>query len=325
MTSIERAMDKLAGEAPEVTARATETVPTMEVSIPPETKITQPSQGTPTAPASESNSASAVHTTKAKVPASRSKPGEINARNFVNLDLERLAAAAFITPDQSTTRQSEEFQQIKRRMLGNLAPGILNNNRPANLILITSSVPNEGKTFVSVNLAISVAMEMDSTVLVVDTDIMKRDLTRLFGLAERPGLFDMLADPHRELEDLLVRTNIPNLVVLPSGNFREGSTELLASLRMKELTNEIAGRYPDRVVIFDSPPVLATTTATALAPLAGQVILVAEAGNTKHETLREAVQILGPERITGLIVNKSKQIAASAYDYYGSYYYRGQR
>ncbi len=241
-------------------------------------------------------------------------------KHFVQLDLARMSAAGFLTPDQPMSRQSEEFQHIKRRLLGNMVPGMLPEGRPTNLILITSSVPGEGKTFTSTNLTMSIAMEVDHTVLAVDTDIMKRDLSKVFGVVDRPGLFDLLGDPRLRLEDLLVRTSIPNLVLLPAGNRREGSTELLASIRMRELTDEIAIRYHDRVVLFDSPPVLATTTATALAPFVGQIILVAEAGNTKHETIREALQRLDRVRLTGVILNKSKQSATPSYDYYGSYY-----
>ena len=105
---------------------------------------------------------------------------------------------------------------------------------------------------------------------------------------------------------------------------RDGSTELLASMRMRELADEIARRYHDRVVLFDSPPVLATTTASALAPLVGQVVLVAEAGSTKHETIREALQRLDRVTITGVILNKGTQAAAASYDYYGSYYYHSR-
>lgn len=311
MSSIERAMNKLAGVEPGEPAAETPEAQPVPPPPPVQASAPEPAPAETRAPSRDR---------QRTAPTSKARPGDVRTKNFINLDLERLAAAAFLTPDQTMTRQSEEFQHIKRRLLGNLASGIGNNGRPPNLILITSSVPSEGKTFVSTNLAISIAMEMDHTVLAVDTDIMKRDLTRVFGLLGRPGLFDMLAEPGWQLEDLLVRTNIPNLVVLPSGNYREGSTELLASLRMKELSNEISGRYSDRVVILDSPPVLATTTATALAPLAGQIILVAEAGKTKHETLREAIQILDAGRITGLVLNKSRQQSVAAYDYYGSYY-----
>lgn len=321
MSSIERAMDKIvAGTEPAIddtlTAAPAVVIPAAsaaaaESAVAPAVDVVAPFNPQPAA--------------NADTPAT-SKPAEptFSNNNFVNIDFARLAAGGFLTPDQPMTRQSEEYQHIKRRVLGNMTSGALNTSRPSNLILITSSVPGEGKTFTSVNLAISLAMEVDHTILVVDTDIMKRDLSRALGVVDRKGLFDLLSSPNTRLEDLLVRTNMRNLVILPVGTKREGSTELLASMRMRELADEIARRYKDRVVLFDSPPVLATTTASALAPLVGQVILVAEAGSTKHETIREALQRLDRVTITGVILNKAKQGAAASYDYYGSYYYHAR-
>ena len=236
------------------------------------------------------------------------------------IDFNRLAAAGFLVPGQTMTREAEEFQRIKRRLLGNMVPGVYASARPSNLVLITSSVPSEGKTFISVNLAISLAMEIDRTVLAIDTDIVKRDMSKVFGVVGRPGLFDLLADPSLKLQDLLVRTSVSNLTILPAGNRHTSSTEMLASQRMRELTDEIAARYRDRVILFDSPPVLAMTTASALAPLVGQVIVVCEAGKTKHETIKETLHRLEEVRVTGVILNKSKQAYAPGYDYYGSYH-----
>lgn len=320
MSSIERAMDKIVA--------ATEPAVDGAIAVVPAQPPSESRDAAPSAPASvvdlpsllspaPAASVSAVVTPSAQEPA-------LGNDNFVNIDFARLAAGGFLTPDQPMTRQSEEYQHIKRRVLGNMTSGALNTNRPSNLILITSSVPGEGKTFTSVNLAISLAMEVDHTILVVDTDIIKRDLSRALGVVDRKGLFDLLALPHLRLEDLLVRTNLRNLVVLPVGTKRDGSTELLASMRMRELADEIARRYHDRVVLFDSPPVLATTTASALAPLVGQVVLVAEAGSTKHETIREALQRLDRVTITGVILNKGKQASAASYDYYGSYYHHSR-
>lgn len=320
MSSIERAMDKidtaneLATSSEIFTDAPQSELPPIETSVPAPI-VLPPTVAAPAPIPAPGMSVEAIE---------RSHEPVINGKNFVNIDFARLAAAGYLTPDQPMTRQSEEYQHIKRRVLGNMVPGALNTNQPANLILITSSVPGEGKTFTSVNLANSIAMEVDHTILVVDTDIMKRDLSRAFGVVDRKGLFDLLSAPNLRLEDLLVRTNVPNLVILPVGTKREGSTELLASMRMRELADEISCRYRDRVVLFDSPPVLATTTASALAPLVGQVILVAEAGSTKHETILEALQRLDRVTITGVILNKSKQAAASSYDYYGSYYHKSR-
>ncbi len=201
-----------------------------------------------------------------------------------------------------------------------MAAGMAPNTNSPNLILVTSSVPSEGKTFTSVNLSMSIAAEIDHTVLATDTDIAKRDLTRAFNALGRPGIYDVLSDDSMDLADVMLRTNIPNFVLVPAGLNSEGSSELLASVRMQQICDELANRYSDRVAIFDTPPVLATSAALALAPKVGQVLLVVEAGKTKQETLSEALALIGESKITGLVLNKSKQMRRSAYDYYGYYY-----
>jgi len=335
MSSIERAMSKLGGDDEEVAVDGAPAEPAAmaEAAAEPPRAAPQPGEPAPsvaTAPAIAPPPVVAPTAATVVVPSVPApQPAEAipaaSTRNFVTIDLERMGAAGFLVPDQPMNRQSEEYQHIKRRLLGNMVPGILQTSNPPNLILITSSVPGEGKTFTSTNLAISIAMEVDHTVLAVDTDIMKRDLSKVFGVSDRRGLFDLLSDSSLSMPDLLVRTSIPNLVLLPAGNRREGSTELLASQRMRELTAEISSRYHDRVILFDSPPVLATTTATALAPLVGQVVLVAEAGKTKQETVREALNRLEHVRVTGVILNKAKQAVVTGYDYYGYGYYNAVR
>lgn len=237
------------------------------------------------------------------------------------IDLERLAAAGFLTPDCGITSQSEEYQQVKRRLLGNTVVASDEFNGRPNLVMVTSSVPSEGKTFTSINLAMSIAAEIDRTVLAIDTDIAKKDLTRAFGALSRPGIFDLLSDDSLDVSDVMLSTNIPNLVVIPAGLDDSVSTERLASVRMQGISAEISSRYSDRIVIYDTPPILASSASLALAPQVGQLILVVEAGKTKQETFNEALQTLGDIPITGLLLNKSKQISRNSYDYYG-YYYR---
>lgn len=329
MSSIERAMDKLSGEEPTKPAAREQDEPADAGAAPAPSTAAEPEQAAPGEAAAEATPASvtaaeAGQSDEATVEsaATSAAPSDDGARPGtprMHIDFDRLAAGGFLVPGQAMTREAEEFQRIKRRLLGNLVAGIYESERPANLILITSSVPGEGKTFVSVNLAISIAMELDRTVLAIDTDIVKRDMSKVFGVVNRRGLFDLLADPSLRLEDLLVRTSISNLTVLPAGNRHANSTEMLASQRMRELSDEIAARYSDRVVLFDSPPVLAMTTATALAPLVGQLVIVAEAGATKQETIRETISRLENVRITGVVLNKSKQARAAGYDYYGAY------
>ncbi|NNM00560.1 MAG: AAA family ATPase [Gammaproteobacteria bacterium] len=239
------------------------------------------------------------------------------------LDFDQLSAGGFLIPWESAHRQSEEYQQIKRRLLGNMVEGMLDNPRPKNLIMLTSAMPGEGKTFTSFNLAISIAMEMDRTVLAVDADIIKSDLTKAFGARGRPGLFDILSDDRISLSGCLLRTNVPSLSVLPAGFNEEKVTEKLASENMRALVAELAERYSDRVIIFDCPPLLASSGATALAPLVGQVVLVVEARKTPRSNIKEALGNLDSVPITGVVLNKMKEYGeGSPYYYYKYGYYR---
>lgn len=338
MSIIERAIDKASGvttdEAASEETKATEDSPAKSVLVeafrpePTEENVdrvqqtaavaqidTKAQESQPVANDTDANAATAAEANN-----NAAVDVDSNDKNYVHIDLERLAAASFLTPDAGISSISEEYQQIKRRLLGNMVQGMAPNANSANLIMVTSSVPSEGKTFSSVNLSMSIAAEIDHTVLAIDTDIAKRDLTRTFNALGRPGIFDVLSDDSLELADVMLRTNIPNFVLIPAGLNSEGSTELLASVQMHKICQELASRYHDRVVIFDTPPVLATSAALALAPKMGQVCLVVEAGKTKQETLDEALSQIDRSRITGLILNKSKQQRRSSYDYYGYYY-----
>lgn len=231
------------------------------------------------------------------------------SKRSLNIDFARLRQMGFLAPGDPTTRMAEEFQEIKRKLIANAQPGAGISHAPANLIMVTSSVPGEGKTFTSMNLALSLALEIDRTVLAVDIDILKSDLSRLFGAYNRTGLYDYLAHPELDLADIIMRTNVPSLAFIPAGTIREGITERLASQAMFNLTRELAERYPDRLIIFDAPPVLATSGAAALAPLVGQVVLVVEAYNTTQENLRAALGALDHVPIAGIVLNKIRHRA----------------
>ncbi len=245
-------------------------------------------------------------------------PAQIAVPNGAELHLsfDHLASRGFLVPGQSDDMKAEEYQHIKRRLLGNMVAGMMESAMPSNLVMITSSVPSEGKTFTTINLAISIAMEMDRTVLVIDSDIIKSDLTRLFGAQDRLGLFDLLSRDDLTVPDVLIRTNIPKLVLMPAGRIRDVVSEKLASEAMRRLAVELGTRYRDRVVLFDCPPILATSGAVALAPYVGQILMVVEAGKTTHETLRQAVETMSHTTITGLVLNKSKEARAGG-GYYG--------
>jgi len=248
-------------------------------------------------------------------------PASSNVRQTLELDFERLRRLGFLVPGDPASRLSEEFQQIKRRLIGNTVPGMLSTPNPPNLIMVTSSMPGEGKTYTSMNLAMSIAMEIDRTVLAVDSDILKSDLSRLFGAYNRTGLYDYLAHPDLDVADVLCRTNVPTLSFIPAGTIREGITERLASHAMAKMVSELSHRYADRLIIFDAPPVLAMSGAAALAPLMGQVIVVVEAYNTSRENIKRTLAALEHVQITGLVLNKIRHRAAGGSYGYGGYGY----
>jgi protein-tyrosine kinase len=312
VSTIERAMRRLNGEPePQEVLPAAAALP----------------EGSPTAETAAPASPLAAPTQTMPPPQAPAPPRTGAARGErgggqLTLDFERLQRLGFITPVQTASRLTEEFQQVKRRLIANTLPGALASSRPANLIMVTSSVPGEGKTYSSLNLAMSLAMEIDRTVLAVDSDILKSDLSRLFGAFNRPGLYDVLTHPDLDIAEVILRTNVPTLSFIPAGTVREGITERLASTAMMQLVAELAARYADRLIIFDAPPVLSMSGAAALAPLMGQVVLVVEAYNTTQELLKRTLAALEHVEITGLLLNKIRhQAAGGSYGYggYGSY------
>ena len=253
-------------------------------------------------------------------------PQAVGSGNGVKLDLDRLREAGLVDPrSNKTNRTTEEFRRIKRPLLmharGEGATMVAN----ANMIMVTSALPGEGKTFTSINLALSIAMEMDKTVLLIDADVAKPDVTARLGVEAEKGLIDILLDDGLTLQDVLLRTDIPKLTLLPSGGRHVHSTELLASERMRQLVLELSSRYSDRIVIFDSPPLLLTNEARVLASLMGQIVLVAEESRTPQHAVKEAVDLLDANEIVGIVMNKGAQKTdGDGYGGYGYYSYGGR-
>lgn len=236
------------------------------------------------------------------------------------LDLVRLRAAGLITPEAERSQVAEEFRMIKRPLLKNAFGQGAALVEKGNLIMISSGFPNEGKTFTSINLALSIASELDHTVLLVDADVARPAVTSYFGIDKGPGLVDYLLGDQPDLSSLLIKTDIPKLTLLPAGKRHHHSTELLASESMRNLLEELSERYPDRVIIFDSPPLLVTTEASVLASLVGQIVIVVESEKTTQTALKEALSLLDPDKSIGLVLNKSRQPFGSEYGMYYGYY-----
>ncbi len=236
-----------------------------------------------------------------------------------DLNLAKLKNLNIITPQAEHSNMAEEFRMIKRPLLDNAfgqnGPKVKNGN----LIMVTSSLPGEGKTFCSINLAMSIAMEMGRTVLLVDADAPNPNLLKKLGISYDTGLLDLLQDDKLQLSDVIIRTNIENLSLLPAGRHNRHATELLASDAMSALLNDMAQRYPDRIILFDSPPLLVTSEASVLASHMGQIVMVVEAEKTPQPAVRQALTLIEDCELTWVLLNKAKTLAGV--DYYGYGYY----
>ena len=240
-----------------------------------------------------------------------------------SVNIAALKAMGVLTPDAGRSRIAEEFRLIKRPLLTNaLGFGSTAPVRNGNLIMVTSAVPGEGKSFTAINLAISMATEMENTVLLVDADVTKSAIVRYLGLDADKGLLDVLRDPTIKLSDVLIKTDVAKLTVLPAGRTFAHATELLASNAMRAFVRDIASRYPDRVILFDCPPLLSTSEASVLASYMGQIVFVVEAEKTPQEAIKDALARISDCEHVGIVLNKvpEKTIGSDYYGYgYGEY------
>ncbi|MCW7537526.1 XrtA-associated tyrosine autokinase [Aquabacterium sp. A7-Y] len=231
---------------------------------------------------------------------------------LVELDLDRLARAGYLVPGRPEAELSDEFRVIKRPLIKNAQGQSAAPLHRPNLILVTSAMPGEGKSFCAINLALSIAMEVDKTVLLVDADVVRPSVMSRLGLGVGRGLLDVLKHPEMDLSEVLLRTNVPKLSVLPTGAPGLNSNELLASTAMERLLDELATRYADRIVIFDAPPLLPTTESRVLASRVGQVVMVVEAGRTTRAAATEAFAALESCPVVMSVLNKTRGPAAVA-------------
>ena len=235
----------------------------------------------------------------------------------VTVDLLRMQRAGLLVPGQPRSQLEEEFRIVKRPLLENVrGQGAMRPDR-ANLIMVTSALAGEGKTQTAINLATSIAMELDHTVLLVEADVLRPSALERLGVQASKGLLDLLEFPQTQLSDVLLRTNIPKLTLLPAGTASSRSTELLASGAMNSLLNELASKYSDRIIIFDTPPLQSTTESRVLATHMGQVVMVIEANKTPINIIKQAFATVENHPVVMSMLNKYRGPKGStAYGYY---------
>lgn len=203
---------------------------------------------------------------------------------------------SFFAPSSLVT---EQFRRLRTHIIKPNAPAAYRT------IMVTSAMPSEGKSLISINLAIIIALELHSHALLVDCDLRNPSISRFFGLHQERGLSNYLLG-EAELPDLLAKTAVEKLSVLPGGPIQENPVELIGSEKMKGLIKELKSRYADRYIVLDTSPILATTEPAVLNLLADGIILVVRSGETPREAIEQALRHINKEKIIGVVLNDVK-------------------
>ncbi len=235
----------------------------------------------------------------------------------VDLNLDNLQSKGFITPTNANTPLSNSFRMVKRPILNNATGKMASPIENGNLVMVTSSVSEEGKSFCAINLALSIAMEKNKRVLLIDADVNKPSHHAELGIESGLGLTDYLSGKIKDMSHIMYKTNIPTLTLMFAGTLTSHATELLASEGMENFVKEISTRYPDRIVIFDSPPLLMTTEASVLASHMGQIVMVVEAEKTLRYQVKKSMSLLTNEVVMVLLNKMREKGDAGNYGYYG--------
>jgi len=274
----------------------------------------------PAMPEAPADPAIAIDAPEPPVESARaSEPTRFSGKKH-KIDREHLHEQGLIEPEGAVTALLEEFRIVKRQLL-RAAREAQANGRPANAqrVLVCSPLPGEGKTFCATNLALAIAAEKDSEVLLVDADFAKPSVLSVLGLAsEGAGLMDALADPSIRVEDCVLGTDIPGLWVLPAGNQTTRDSEYLASSRTAKVLDRLTAGAPNRMVIFDSPPALAASPAAELAKYVGQALLVVRADSTGQSSIEDALSLLSTCPDIKLLLNAAMFIPSGRQ--FGAYY-----
>lgn len=248
----------------------------------------------------------------------------LKALPSIEIDADALRRAGYLPPVEQEREIAEQFRHIKRPLLARAFGRGTEAVESGRVIMVTSALPGEGKTFCALNLARSLSLEADSSVLLVDSDTARPQVTRTLGLQGRPGLVDALLDHTLDVESLVNLTNLPKFTVIPAGRPSENAAELLSSARMSELLARLTSKdWPNRIVLLDAPPLLVTNEAKTLVDAAGQIVLVVRGASTPQSAVLDAIGHLPESKFVGLVLNESETVSGVGYGYYGRMYKYG--
>lgn len=231
------------------------------------------------------------------------------------IDPTALRNAGYLPEEGLERRFADHYRQVKRPLIEKALSG----TPEMRLLLVSSALPGDGKTFTSINLALSMARERDISVLLVDADVPKARISEVLGIRREPGLMNALSDETLDVESLILRADVRGLDVLPAGQLVENATELLASARMVQIATRLVSRSPRRLVLLDSAPLLVSSEARALTRIPGQVVLVARVGVTPRQAVVEAIAHIDKSRLQGLVLNHAPFMKGAGYSEYGTY------
>lgn len=239
------------------------------------------------------------------------------------IDLEALRAAGYLPAASKGNQFADHYRQIKRPIIQKALWANPGSTADLRLVMVTSALPGDGKTFTSINLALSLARERDISLLLVDADVPKPKVSSVFALRGERGLMDALVEDRVDVESLVLPTEIRGLSILPAGQASEGATELLASARMTHIAASLTRSNPRRIVLLDAPPLLVSSEAHALAKVAGQIVFVVRAGQTPRHAVLAALGHLDEQKSVGLVLNQAQIGATEGYYGYGAYGAKG--
>jgi receptor protein-tyrosine kinase len=246
-------------------------------------------------------------------------PAAMALQGPLSIDALSLERAGMVDWSRTRTRISEEFRLVQRQILRSaFGPGA----EPgfSNLLLVTSARPGEGKSFMSTNLAGSIARQGDHHVLLIDSDSKRDSICYSFGLAQARGLLDLAANPKLDPAPLIVKTPIERLSILPVGRERERSAELFSTKEMTRIIQSLGRRYADRLLILDAPPCLSTSDPAVLAQVVGQILFVVEADRTQRDEIEASLDLIQACPSITLVLNKQQISSRYTFGAYSSYY-----
>jgi exopolysaccharide/PEP-CTERM locus tyrosine autokinase len=254
---------------------------------------------------------------RAPAPPPASPPVHEEERRRIAIDQSALRNAGYLPEEALERRFADHYRRVKRPLIEKALAG----TSEMRLILISSALPGDGKTFTTINLALSMARERDISVLLVDADGPRASLSEVLGVRKERGLLDALTDESVDVESLILGTNVRGLEILPAGKFIEHATELIASGRMSQIAVRMTAPNPRRLVLFDSAPLLVSSEARVLTRVPGQIVLVVRAGVTPRRAIQDAIAQVDRQKLQGLVVNQARGVPGE--DYYGYSTYDG--